>query len=62
MENISKRLKSKVVWVAVLSQVLLIIGILKPEISDNVKIIAGSVIEILTLFGILNNPTTNEEF
>lgn len=56
------RLKSKVVWTAVLGQVLLIVGLFLPNISDNVKIVGGAVIEIFTLFGILNNPTNNNGF
>lgn len=56
------RLKSAVVWAAVLAQVLLIIGLVCPEITDNVKIVGGAVIEILTLFGILNNPTNKGGF
>ena len=56
------RLKSAVVWGAVLAQVLLVIGLVNPEITDTVKIVGGSVIEILTLFGILNNPTNKTGF
>ena len=56
------RLKSKVVWTAVLGQVLLIVGLFLPNISDIVKIVGGAVIEIFTLFGILNNPTNNKGF
>ena len=56
------RLKSAVVWGAVLAQVLLVIGLVNPEITDTVKIVGGSVIEVLTLFGILNNPTNKTGF
>ena len=56
------RFRSPVVWAAVLGQVLLIIGLFKPEISDTVKIIGMAVIEILTLFGILNNPRSKNTF
>ena len=56
------RFRSPVVWAAVLGQVLLIIGLFKPEISDTVKIIGMAVIEILTLFGILNNPVSKDSF
>ena len=57
-----ERLKSKVVWMSVLGQVLLIVGFCIPSLSDGVKIIGGAVIEILTLFGILNNPTNRSGF
>lgn len=56
------RFRSKVVWGAVLGQILLVIGIFLPNISNEVKVVGGAVIEILTLFGILNNPTNKEGF
>lgn len=56
------RFKSAVVWTAVLGQILLITGFFIPEISDGIKIVGGAVIEILTLFGILNNPTNKSGF
>lgn len=56
------RIKSKIVWVSVLAQVILIVGLINPGITDNVKIVGSAVIEILTLFGILNNPTNKEGF
>ena len=57
-----ERLKSKVVWTAVLSQVLIIIALFLPNIADEGKIIGTALLEILTLFGILNNPTDKENF
>jgi len=59
---VKERLTSKVVWLAVLSQILLIVVLFKPEIADYIKIIATSIIEILTLFGVLNNPSDKENF
>jgi uncharacterized membrane protein len=56
------RLKSKVVWASVLAQVLIIVGLFLPQISDTVKIVGASVLEILTVFGILNNPTDSTSF
>lgn len=56
------RFKSSVVWLAVLSQVLLIIGLFLPNVADEVKIVGTAMIEILTLFGILNNPTDKSNF
>lgn len=56
------RLKSPVVWLAVLAQVCIIIGLFAPDISDTVKIIGTCVIEICTVFGILNNPTDKGAF
>lgn len=56
------RFKSKVVWLAVLAQVLIIIGVFAPQISDEVKTIGTAIIEIVTLFGILNDPTSKDNF
>lgn len=57
-----KRLKSPVVWGCVVAQIVLIIAVFSPATSETVKQIATPVIEILTLFGILNNPTNKEGF
>ena len=57
-----ERLKSKVVWLSVLGQLLLITGFCMPWLSDTIKIVGGAVIEIFTLFGILNNPTNKDGF
>lgn len=62
MNTIKERLKSTVVWLAVISQIVGIIVLFKPEIADTFKVISISVVEILTLFGILNNPTSRKEF
>ena len=56
------RLKSSVVWGAVLGQVLLILAMFNPELEEPVKIICTALIEILTVFGILNNPTDKNNF
>lgn len=56
------RLKSPVVWLAVLGQLILVIGLVNPRISDVLKIIGSAVIESLTLFGILNDPTNRTGF
>ena len=58
-----ERLKSPVVWLSVLAQVCIILmafGL--DDISENTKIIGAAVIEICTLFGVLNNPTDREGF
>lgn len=57
------RLKSKVVWVAALAQLTLILAlILTPEDLTTVKVVGGAIIEIATLYGILNNPTDKNSF
>lgn len=56
------RLKSKIVWLAVLAQVVLVVTLFAPNVAEPVKIIATAIIEIATLFGVLNNPTDKENF
>lgn len=57
-----ERLKSPVVWLAVLAQICIILGLFLPDVSDTVKVIGTCIIEICTLFGVLNNPTDKENF
>lgn len=61
MQN-QNRLKSKVVWTAIIAQIVLIVGLYLPDIAPQIKVIGGAVIEILTLFGVLNNPTNKSNF
>lgn len=61
------RLKSKVVWVSVISLVLLILntaGVFdKIGMSEtSIKVITDSILSILVLFGILNSPTDPNNF
>ena len=57
-----KRLKSPVVWLAVLSQVLVVVNMFNPDMAEHIKIIITSLIEICTIFGILNNPSDKDNF
>ena len=58
-----ERLKSPVVWLSVLAQLCIILAFFVPnDINDAVKVIGTALIEIATLFGILNNPTERDKF
>jgi uncharacterized membrane protein len=58
-----ERLKSPVVWLSVLAQICIILAFFIPnDINDMVKVIGTAVVEIMTLFGVLNNPTERSEF
>lgn len=61
-ENIKVKIKSPVVWTAVIAQVCVILGLFLPDVTDTIKIIGASVVEIATLFGVLNNPNNREGF
>ena len=57
-----ERLKSPIVWISIIAQISLIIAVFNKTISDDFKVIGVSLIEILTLIGILNNPSSNDKF
>ena len=59
------RFKSPVLWstlVAQLLSILLAIGVIDIGQSSIVNTIAAAILEILTIFGILNNPTSKDSF
>lgn len=56
------RLKSPIVWLAVLAQICVIIAMFSQLVSDEVKAIGTCIIEILTIIGIFNNPTDCNKF
>lgn len=61
------RLKSKVVWLSIAVMILQLIGHLgvyeKIGVTeDTLKVAIDGVLNILVLFGILNNPTNSEGF
>lgn len=60
--KIKERLKSKVVWLAILAQVVVVVAVFSPQIAEELKTISIPIIEIVTLIGILNNPTDKEGF
>lgn len=60
--EIKKRLQSPVVWTSVLVQVCLIVALRNKELSETIKTIGTGIIEILTLFAILNNPSDKKNF
>ena len=59
------RLKSKVVWLAILAQTVVILqltGVLSISDVEIVNGVATAVIQILVLVGVLNNPTDKNNF
>lgn len=54
------RLKSKVVWAAIVAQVLAILlalGVIDTGMSETINAVVVSVLQLLVAFGVLNNPT-----
>lgn len=59
------RLKSKVVWAAVAAQVvaiLLALGVIDTTLGQTINAVVASVLQLLVVGGILNNPTDGENF
>jgi len=61
-ELIKDRLKSKIVWVGIVAQVVLLVALFNPDIADTIKIAGASVVEIATMVGLLNNPADKENW
>lgn len=61
-QKIKERLKSPVVWVAVFTQICMIVSLFNEELSQTIKVISTCIIEIFTLFAVLNNPSDRNNF
>jgi len=65
MATIMKRLKSPVVWAAVVAQVLTILltlGAIETGTETLVNQIVAGMLQLLVIFGVLNNPTNQDGF
>jgi len=59
------RFKSPVLWIAILAQIVVILQLTNAITISEIELINGiatSVIQILVLFGVLNNPTDKKSF
>lgn len=59
------RIRSKVVWISIIAQVvslLITLGVIDTGVGEAVNALAVSLCELLVLFGVLNNPTSNRTF
>lgn len=60
-----KRWKSKVLWVAIIAQVvsiLVLTGIIDTGTGQQVEQIGALALQILTILGVVNNPTSSEQW
>lgn len=62
MENFKTKLKSKVVWVTIIPLVASLIAMWNPATSEQFANVAMTVVSILAVVGILNNPNDRENF
>jgi uncharacterized membrane protein len=63
--TIKERLKSPVTLAAIVGQIvtiLLMVGAISTGAGDTVNNVAAGVIQLLVLFGVLNNPTDKNSF
>ena len=59
------RFRSWVVWAAVVAQVvsiLVALAVVDPEQADAVKVTTAALLQLLVIFGVLNNPTDGGGF
>lgn len=63
--TIKERLKSPVTLAAIVGQIvtiLLMVGAISTGAGDTVNNVAAGMIQLLVLFGVLNNPTDKANF
>lgn len=59
------RFKSPVVWAAIVAQIislLITLGVIDTGMGATINEVAASVLQLLVVFGVLNNPTSKDEF
>lgn len=61
-KRIIEKLQSPVVWAAVAVQITNIIVVFNPDVANMFKAVATPIITIVTLFGILNDPNSKDQF
>lgn len=60
MENNQNRFKSPVLWAALAAQLLsmlVVLGVIDTGMSDAIDGVVAALLQLLTAFGVLNNPT-----
>jgi uncharacterized membrane protein len=53
------------VWIAVVSQILsilIIMGVINIAQQEAINQVAAAILQILTVFGVLNDPTSPDQF
>ncbi len=61
-EKFKKKITSPVVIIVLVTNIITIIELFNPELSDKVKVIWTCVQEVLNVFGLLNNPDNKKGF
>lgn len=56
------KLRSKVVWITAIPLIASMIAMYLPQTGEKFTTIATTIVSLLALFGILNNPNDSENF
>lgn len=59
------RLKSPVLWAALVAQILsilVLLDVVKLAQSETINAVVGAVLQMLVAFGVLNDPTVSNKF
>lgn len=62
MENIKEKLRSKVVWLTAIPLIANLIIMFIPDMGETFTEVATTIVSLLALFGILNNPNERDSF
>lgn len=62
MENIKTKLQSKVVWLTAIPLIANLVMMFIPGMEETFTEVATTVVSLLALFGILNNPNERDSF
>lgn len=57
-----EKLKSKVVWVTAIPLIATLIALYSNSVSEEFSRVAITVVDLLAVFGILNNPDIRDKF
>lgn len=57
-----EKLKSKVVWLTAIPLIANLIVLFAPGVAEEFTQLATTIVSLLALFGILNNPNDSENF
>lgn len=61
-KNLIEKVKSKVVWVAAIPLIANLIAMYSGAMSEQFTQVATTIVSLLALFGILNNPNDRDNF
>ena len=61
-DSIKDKLKSKVVWLTAIPLIANVIAMWFPTYADSFSTTATTIVSLLALFGILNNPNDKDNF